>query len=142
MRIEFLMSMLMLSVLSGCINTDKYQEPKNETHLTNTPVQINEPHITDTPNYPLRKVSDKVELYQDDKWEVGDGYVLTAYIIDDNTISAWLTIEKDGVYIGECIGPEGHVCNFQNKFKTTINKVYYKNETTNAVILTDTMIYP
>ena len=131
MKIEFLISILIISILSGCINTYENRPP----YPTNIPHQEK--------YYPLRPVSDKIDLDIGYKWNIGGGYVLIVQAIDAKATprQVWLSLFKDGKQVDDKVLAEGEIYNYQNMFKTTVSRIYTR-ENTDRVILTNTMAYP
>ena len=128
-KIEFLISILIVSILSGCI----YQYEQRPVHPQNT--QYQEKY------YSLRLVSDKVDLDVGYKWNIGGGYVLMVQAIDAKATprQVWLSLFKDGKQVDDKVLAEGEIYNYQNM--TTVNRIY-AGGTTDRVILTNTMAYP
>ena len=53
----------------------------------------------------------------------------------------WLSLFKDGKQVDDKVLSEGETYNYQNMFKTTVNRIY-TGENTDRVILIDTRAYP
>lgn len=131
MRINFLIIILIVSVLSSCI----YPYEQKSVYPKNTPYQER--------YYPLRLISDKVDIDIGYKWNIGNGYTLIVQSIDARSTpkQVWLSLYKNGERIDDIILAEGETYNYQNMFKTTVSKIYV-GENTDRVILTNTMVYP
>jgi hypothetical protein len=123
---------LTVSILSGCIN--RYDQ-RPTIYPTNTPYQER--------TYPLRLISEKVDLDIGYKWNVGSGYILIVQAIDSNATprQVWLSLFKEGKQIDDQVLTEGDIYNYQNIFQTTISKIYAR-ENADRVILSNTKIYP
>ena len=117
-------------MLSGCIN--QYGRP---VYPTDTPYQEK--------YYPLRLVSDKVDLDIGYKWNIGNGYALVVNAIDTRTTprQVWLSLHKDGTEVDAKILTEEETYNYKNVFKTTVNRIYVGKDS-DRVILSNTMTYP
>lgn len=128
--------MLAVSILSGCI----YRSDQRSVYTTNTPYQNVQYQER---NYPLRLISEKVDLDIGYKWNVGSGYVLTVQAIDAKATpkQIWLSLYKDGKQVDDKVLTEGETYNYQNMFKTTVSRIYI-GENTDRAILTNTNIYP
>lgn len=135
MKIKFLISILIISILSGCIYPFGYEPRTNNPYVTNTPYQER--------YYPLRPVSDKVDLDLGNKWNIGSGYVLTINAIDAKASpkQIWLSLFKDGKQVDDIVLAEGDKYNYQNMFKTNVDRIYTTGDA-DRVILTNTMVYP
>jgi hypothetical protein len=121
---------LAMSVTSGCIYRDQ-----RSVYPTNTPYQER--------YYPLRLISEKIDLDIGYKWNVGSGYVLIVQAIDAKATpkQVWLSLFKDGKQIDDKVLVEGETYNYQNMFQTTVSRIYV-GENTDRVILINTKIYP
>ena len=131
--ISIVLAMSMLAI--GCIYRD-YQPPyQTNSPYKNTPYQEK--------YYPLRLISEKVDLDIGYKWNVGSGYILIVQAIDAKASprQVWLSLFKDGKQVDDKVSTEGEVYNYQNMFQTTVSKIY-TGENTDRVILTNTKIYP
>lgn len=128
---------LAMSVLSGCINRDQRDQRSvyPATPYQNAPYQER--------YYPLRLISEKVDLDIGYKWNVGSGYVLIVQAIDAKATprQIWLSLFKDGKQIDDKVLAEGETYNYQNMFQTTVNRIY-SGKDTDRVILTNTKLYP
>lgn len=91
---------LAMFILSGCI----YQDQRS-VYPTNTPYQNTQYQER---YYPLRLISEKIDLDIGYKWDVGSGYVLIVQAIDAkaNPKQVWLSLFKDGKQIdGQLLPP-------------------------------------
>lgn len=129
--ISIILIILTVSILSGCT----YQSDKRSEYPTNTPYQER--------NYPLRLISEKVDIDTGYKWNVGNGYILIVQAIDAKATpkQVWLSLFKDEKQIDDKVLIEGEIYNYQNQFRTTVSKIYV-GENTDRVILSNTKIYP
>ncbi len=117
--ISIILIMLVISISDGCI------------------------YRSDQRNYPLRLISEKIDIDIGHKWNVGSGYILIVHAIDAKAApkQIWLSLYKDGKQIDDKVLIEGDIYNYQNMFQTTVNKIYI-GENADRVILSNTKIYP
>ncbi len=130
--ISIISIMLVISISDGCI----YRSDQRPAYYpTNTPFQER--------NYPLRLVSEKIDIDTGYKWNVGSGYILIIQAIDAKAVpkQIWLSLYKDGNQIDDKVLIEGDIYNYQNMFQTTVNKIYV-GENADRVVLSNTKIYP
>ncbi len=134
--ISIISVILVMSILSGCV----YCPDQRPIYPANTPYQNTQYQER---NYPLRLISEKVDLDIGYKWNVGSGYVLVIQAIDAKAIpkQIWLSLFKDGKQVDDKVLSEGETYNYQNMFKTTVSRIY-TGENTDRAVLTNTNIYP
>jgi len=134
--ISIILVILVMPILSGCV----YRPDQRSVYPTNTPYQNTQYQER---NYPLRLISEKVDLDIGYKWNVGSGYVLVIQAIDAKATpkQIWLSLFKDGKQVDDKVLSEGETYNYQNMFKTTASRIYI-GENTDRVVLTNTNIYP